>query len=91
MRITINTKNMNLFTISMKSKTELTLFTINYKKNNLQKNYIKIKSKYNLIVLTKCLLYVCIMYNNRCLFNIVIYHPICYVKSDELVENVHFY
>ena len=42
MRITINTKNKNLFTISMKSKTEVTLFTINYKKNNLQKNYIKI-------------------------------------------------
>ena len=36
------TKNMNLFTISMKSKTELTPFTINYKKTNLQKNYVKI-------------------------------------------------
>jgi len=42
MRITINIKNMNLLTISMKSKPELKLFTINYKKNNLQKNYIKI-------------------------------------------------
>ena len=42
MRNTINTKNKNLFTISMKSKTKLTLFTINYKKNNLQKNYIRV-------------------------------------------------
>ena len=33
---------MNLLTISIKSKPELKLFTIKYKKNNLQKNYIKI-------------------------------------------------
>ena len=52
MRTRINTKNKNLFTIVMKSKTKLTLFTINYKKNDLQKNYIK--SKYNLIVLIVC-------------------------------------
>ena len=43
--ITINMyKNKNLFTITMESKAKLhsTNFTIDYKKSNLQKNYIKI-------------------------------------------------
>ena len=35
-------KNKNLFTVSLESKTKTTLFTIGYKKSNLQKNYIKI-------------------------------------------------
>ena len=35
-------KNKNLFTGSLESKTKTTLFTIGYKKSNLQKNYIKI-------------------------------------------------
>ena len=37
----------------MESKVKTALFTIGYKKSNLQKNYMI--SKYKLIVLTKCL------------------------------------
>ena len=37
----------------MESKTKTTLFTIGYKKSNLQKKYIYKKSKYKLIVQTK--------------------------------------
>ena len=40
--ITINTKNKNLFTVTLESKTKTTLFTIGFKKSNLQKNYINI-------------------------------------------------
>ena len=46
MRITIKHynkyKNKNLFTVTLESKTKTTLFTIGYKKSNLEKNYIKI-------------------------------------------------
>ena len=45
--ITKKYKNKNLFTITMKSKTKTTLFTIGYNKSDLQKNYIKISIQTN--------------------------------------------